>query len=94
MPSINPIKMSPGGSGRGKAGRIATWVAYVVLLVLSVPWYFPAGSGRPILLGFPLWCFVSLACYVLVAALTVWRMDALWTDDLPGEDPTSSEPSE
>lgn len=85
---------SSGRDGGGKAGRIATWVAYVVLLVLSVPWYFPAGSGRPIVFGFPLWCFVSLACYVLVAALTVWRMDALWTDDLPGEDATLSEQSE
>jgi len=55
-----------------------TWVAYAVLLVLSIPWYFPEGSGEPLVLGFPLWCFVSLACYVLAALLTAWRLDTVW----------------
>ncbi len=58
--------------------RKTTWAAYVVLLGLSIPWYFPAGSGEPLVFGFPLWCLASLVCYVLVALLTVWRLDALW----------------
>jgi len=59
----------------------ATWWAYTLLLVLSVPWYFPAGGAEPIIFGFPLWCLVSLGAYVAVALLTVWRIDALWEAD-------------
>lgn len=59
-----------------------TWVLYGLLLVLSVPWYFPAGSGEPLVLGFPLWCFVSLCCYLGVAALTVLRIGRLWDDQV------------
>lgn len=62
---------------RSRAVR-GTWVAYVLLFAFSVPWYFPAGSGEPFVLGFPLWCFVSLCCYVGVALLTIWRIDRLW----------------
>lgn len=55
-----------------------TVLAVCVLLVLSVPWYFPAGSGTPLVFGFPLWGFVSLACYAAIAFLVVWRLPRLW----------------
>jgi hypothetical protein len=55
---------------------------YGLLLVFSVPWYFPAGNGEPLVLGFPLWCFVSLGCYIGLALLTVWRVDRLWDDQV------------
>jgi hypothetical protein len=58
------------------------WVLYALLLVLSVPWYFPVGNGEPLVFGFPLWCFVSLCCYVGVALLTIWRLDHLWEDQV------------
>lgn len=56
----------------------ATWTAYVVLLALSIPWYFPQGTGEPLVFGFPIWCLVSLACYTAAALLTVLRLDAVW----------------
>jgi hypothetical protein len=68
---------SPAGPSRRRGVR-GTWVAYAALLLLSIPWYFPAGSGEPLVLGFPLWCLVALLSYVVVALLTVWRLDALW----------------
>lgn len=73
-------------------GVRATWVAYVCLLLLSIPWYFPAGSGAPLVFGFPLWCFVALAAYTLAALLTVWRLDALWEAGQVGRG-RSEEPS-
>jgi hypothetical protein len=60
------------------AGVRRTWVVYALFFVVSIPWYFPAGSGEPFVLGFPLWCFVSLCCYVGVALLTIWRIERLW----------------
>jgi hypothetical protein len=65
-------------SARRRGGEAGIWGAYVALFALSVPWYFPAGSGEPLVLGLPLWCFVSLACYAGVAVLTAWRLDVLW----------------
>jgi hypothetical protein len=54
------------------------WCLYVVLLVLSVPWYFPAGTGEPIVLGLPLWCLASLACCIAAALVTIAGIDVLW----------------
>jgi hypothetical protein len=59
-----------------------TWVLYGLLFLFSVPWYFPAGAAEPFVLGFPLWCFVSLCCYVGVALLTIWRIDVIWDDQV------------
>ena len=58
--------------------KIRTLTYLLTLLVLSIPWYFPSGSTGPIVAGFPLWCLVSLCCYVAVAAITVWRIEDLW----------------
>jgi hypothetical protein len=60
----------------------STWLLYGLLFGFSVPWYFPIGSVEPFVLGFPIWCFVSLCCYVGVALLTVWRIDELWSDQV------------
>lgn len=52
----------------------------VVLLCLSVPWYFPAGDGRPFVFGVPLWCVVSFACYVAIASIVALRLPRLWDE--------------
>jgi hypothetical protein len=75
----------PATSSLSGTGGRRTWLAYVLLFALSIPWYFPAGSGRPLVLGFPLWCLVSLVCYVLVALLTVRRIERLWEEQEPGD---------
>lgn len=67
---------------RQSGGARSTWVIYALLIALSIPWYFPAGSGEPLVFGFPLWCFVSLCCYVGVALLTIRRLDRLWDDQV------------
>lgn len=45
--------------------------AYVVLLVLGIPWYWPPDQVR-LYLGFPLWAVVSLFVGLLASALTAW----------------------
>jgi hypothetical protein len=55
-----------------------TWAAYAGLFALSIPWYFPNGGGEPLVWGFPLWGLISLLCYVGVAALTIWKIGAVW----------------
>lgn len=62
------------------------WFTYVVLLVVSVPWYWPADSGTALVLGVPLWAAVSLGCYLAAAVLTALTIDTLWSAQV-GDDP-------
>ncbi len=63
---------------RAKSRRVG-W-AIVVLLVLSVPWYFPAGDGSPFVFGVPLWCFVSFGCCTGIASIVVAFLPVLWDE--------------
>jgi hypothetical protein len=49
--------------------RIAA--AYVVLLALGIPWYWPPDQAR-FYLGLPLWALVSLLVGLLASILTAW----------------------
>jgi len=53
-------------------------IAYLVLFALSIPWYLPSGYGERLVHGFPVWCLVSLGCYVAAALLTVLKIDVVW----------------
>jgi hypothetical protein len=45
--------------------------AYVLLLVLGIPWYWPSGHNV-FLLGLPLWVLVSLLVGFAASVLTAW----------------------
>ena len=66
-------------------GETGTALIVCVLLVLSVPWYFPAGDGAPFVLGFPLWGLVSLSCYAAIAVLVAWRLPRIWQSSGSGD---------
>ncbi len=70
---------------RRSQARLLAWTI-VALLVLSVPWYFPAGDGSPFILGVPLWCFVSFACCSAIAAIVAIALPRLW-DEVDTEGP-------
>jgi hypothetical protein len=57
----------------------AVGISYVLLFVFSVPWYWPSGYGEQLIAGFPLWCLISLGCYVATATLTLATIDTIWT---------------
>ena len=59
------------------------WGAYAALFAASIPWYIPQGVAETLIMGFPLWCLMALGCYGAIAALTVWRMAAMWPIELP-----------
>jgi hypothetical protein len=49
--------------------RIAA--AYLLLLLLAVPWYWPADS-RALLFGVPAWVAVSILVSFVVSVFTAW----------------------
>ena len=44
---------------------------YLVLLLLVVPWYWPAGDAT-LAFGFPVWALVTLAAVLATSAYTAW----------------------
>ena len=71
--------MNEAAQGSAARSRVLPWVI-VILLVFSVPWYFPAGDGGPFVWGVPLWCFVSFACCCAIALIVAIRLPALWDE--------------
>jgi hypothetical protein len=59
--------------------RPRRWIAvvYVGLLVMVVPWYWPAANTRH-LWGFPFWSLASLGAGFATALFTAW---VYWTSD-------------
>lgn len=51
--------------------NIRIFAAYVVLLILGVPWYWPPEQNT-FYLGLPLWALVSLSAGFLASLLTAW----------------------
>lgn len=72
--------MSRKSDRRVGQSRLLAWTI-VVLLILSVPWYFPAGDGSPFVFGVPLWCFVSFSCCSAIAAIVAVALPRLWDEE-------------
>jgi hypothetical protein len=53
------------------------WITFFLLTFLSVPFFF-AGRIEPLLFDIPLWFFISLLCYLLMAILLVFVIIRHW----------------
>jgi multidrug efflux pump subunit AcrB len=51
---------------------------FVIILVFSVPWYFPAGSIYPIILGFPYWAAVCVVMSMVISGFLTYMMTNYW----------------
>ncbi|HIL14003.1 MAG TPA: hypothetical protein EYG16_10075 [Deltaproteobacteria bacterium] len=54
-----------------------TWLVYGVLLVLAVPWYWPADSTL-LLLGMPAWVVTSVFVSLVISIYTAWLLLSHW----------------
>ena len=52
-------------------GRYLVPAVYILLVVVGIPWYLPANS-MVIVLGFPLWAFISLLVAFIGTLFTAW----------------------
>ena len=66
---------------REPVGRRWFLPALLLLLALSIPWYFVGSWFDRSLAGLPLWIWTALACSAGVALLTAWAVLMLWDDD-------------
>lgn len=54
--------------------------AILVLVVFSVPWYFAPGEIGSVILGLPVWVWLSLGCSVALSSLTALAVLRFWVD--------------
>lgn len=55
--------------------------AILLLIIVSIPWYRPAGFMGTVIAGLPTWVWVTLLCSVLLAILTAVAIVRYWQDD-------------
>jgi len=67
---------------------LAIAVAYVLLFVVAVPWYWGEGGSKPVL-GMPLWAVVSVGISFLISCLTAWAAFRTWPSDNEDEEGSS-----
>ncbi|MEM9481918.1 MAG: hypothetical protein AAGA58_19885 [Verrucomicrobiota bacterium] len=67
-----------------------TLILSLVLMVLSVPWWFTGGEG-PVFLGMPGWAVFAVAGGIAYACAVAWLMGAQWKQE--GESETEEEDS-
>ena len=61
------------------------WFIPVVLLILaiSVPWYWKSGETGPMILGLPAWIWITVVCASVLACVTAVMALRYWDDDDP-----------
>ena len=56
------------------------WAVYVLLFVVSVPWYLPRTSTLHLWFGLPHWVAISLAASLSIAVFTAWVIRHYWSE--------------
>jgi len=64
---------------------------YFLLLVIAIPWYWPA-DDRTVYLGLPAWALAAYAASGLTSLFTAIALGRLFAETPPGENPPSSIP--
>ncbi|NIJ12616.1 hypothetical protein FHU38_002960 [Saccharomonospora amisosensis] len=54
------------------------WAGLIVILLLGIPWYLPAGVIEPVVLGLPLWTIVAIGSSILLCGYLTWVISAHW----------------
>ncbi|ASN04500.1 hypothetical protein [Virgibacillus necropolis] len=69
-----------------KNGKL--WIIFGVLFLLSVPWYLPVGSYKPLILGIPYWGWIVILVSLAFSATITYAIKYLWITE---EDPNMKE---
>ncbi|WP_153393693.1 hypothetical protein [Ornithinicoccus halotolerans] len=63
---------------REPISRPLLWILLAVAILAGVPWYVPAGTVDPFVLGLPAWFWVSVLAAVALSAITCWACLTQW----------------
>lgn len=71
----HPSAASP---AREPIKRPLLWILLGVAILAGIPWYVPAGTVEPLVLGLPAWFWVSVLAAVALSAITCWACLTQW----------------
>jgi len=54
------------------------WILWLLIIAVSVPWYFPSKTYEPIVAGLPLWALAVLVTIVLYAVFATLSAYMFW----------------
>ncbi|MDQ0429509.1 CHASE2 domain-containing sensor protein [Planomicrobium stackebrandtii] len=54
------------------------WIVLVLIVLGNVPWYMPAGSYEPLILGIPYWAWIIVGFSLLLCAYLSWATLKHW----------------
>ena len=60
------------------------WIVYAIILLVAIPWYWPSDTDT-LLLGLPLWVFISLIAAIFWAILTAFLILFAWNPHRGGD---------
>ena len=53
----------------------------LIILVISVPWYWPEGTVGKKVMGLPFWFWITIGCSVAISCVTAMMALLFWDDD-------------
>jgi len=56
----------------------SVWIGFLILFALVNPWYFPAGSWSPLIMGIPYWALIILLVSLALALFITWVVLRQW----------------
>ncbi|MFC7062403.1 hypothetical protein [Halobacillus seohaensis] len=59
-----------------KNGKL--WIILGIIFALITPWYFPAGSYKPLFWGIPYWAFIIIGASILLSAYLTYILKYEW----------------
>ncbi|WP_085524343.1 hypothetical protein [Tuberibacillus sp. Marseille-P3662] len=58
--------------------QVKSWVILGIIIILSVPWYFPTGSYEPLFFGVPYWAFIVIGVSFILSAFINYVIKYQW----------------
>lgn len=59
----------------------AAWITFVLIYLVTVPWYLPRDWIDPTLWAFPAWSLVTVGGATALAVFTAYALLRLWPED-------------
>lgn len=81
LPLHNPVPMyDPETLQTHRIFPTWTWMVYLALFALSIPWYLPESIAMRTALGLPVWLVGCIGAVLGMACFTVWVISRYWQD--------------
>lgn len=58
--------------------NVKLWIVFGIIIILSTPWYMPAGSFQPLFFGIPYWALIMIIVSLVLSAFITYVIKFHW----------------